>query len=53
LGGGIAALIAAPLYAGPGPEETFMIVACVVAVLGAAAILLGRDKAPTVSVAQP
>lgn len=53
LGGGIAALIAAPLYAGPGPEETFMIVACVVAVLGAAAILLGRDRTPTINVAQP
>ncbi len=52
LGGGIAALIAAPLYAGPGPEETFMIVACVVAVLGAAAILLGKEKAPIVKVAQ-
>ena len=53
LGGGVAALIAAPLYAGPGPEETFMIVACVVAVLGAASIRLGRGQAAIVSVAQP
>ena len=44
LGAGLAALIAAPLYAGPGPEETFMIVAGVVAVLGGAAVLIGRDK---------
>lgn len=50
LGAGFAALIAAPLYAGPGPEETFMIVACVVAVLGGAAVLLGRDKIPPVKV---
>ena len=52
-GAGLAALIAAPLYAGPGPEETFMIVACVVAVLGAAAVLLGRDRAPLGKVLQP
>ena len=45
-GAGLAALVAAPLYAGPGPEETFMIVACVVAVLGSAAFLLGRSRVP-------
>ncbi|MBJ69675.1 MAG: hypothetical protein CL463_07205 [Acidimicrobiaceae bacterium] len=45
LGAGLAALIAAPLYAGPGPEETFMIVAGVVAVLGAASLILGNRQA--------
>ncbi len=53
LGAGFAALIAAPLYAGPGPEETFMIVACVVAVLGAAAVLLGRSRVPLAEVVRP
>ena len=53
LGAGFAALIAAPLYAGPGPEETFMIVACVVAVLGTAAVLLGRSRVPLAEVVRP
>ena len=52
-GAGLAALIAAPLYAGPGPEETFMIVACVVAVLGSAAFLLGRSRVPLPEVVRP
>ena len=43
-GAGVAALIAAPLYAGPGPEMTFIIVACVVAVLGFLAFRLGSPK---------
>ena len=40
IGAGIAALIAAPLYAGPGPELTFIIVAGVVLVLSLIAINL-------------
>ncbi len=52
-GAGLAALVAAPLYAGPGPEETFMIVACVVAVLGSAAFLLGRSRVPLPKVVRP
>ncbi len=43
-GAGVAALIAAPLYAGPGPEMTFIIVACVVAVLGFLAFRLGNPN---------
>ena len=40
IGAGIAALIAAPLYAGPGPEVTFIIVAGVVLVLSLVAFRL-------------
>ena len=40
IGAGIAALIAAPLYAGPGPEVTFIIVAGVVLVLSLIAFKL-------------
>ena len=40
IGAGIAALIAAPLYAGPGPEVTFIIVAGVVLVLSLIAFRL-------------
>ena len=40
IGAGIAALLAAPLYAGPGPEITFVIVAGVVLVLSIAAFRL-------------
>ncbi len=40
IGAGIAALIAAPLYAGPGPEITFIIVAGVVLVLSLIAFRL-------------
>ncbi len=43
-GAGLAALIAAPLYAGPGPETTFMIVAIVVASLGFMAFRLGSPQ---------
>ena len=48
-GAGVAALIAAPLYAGPGPEMTFIIVAVVVAVLGFLAFRLGKptNQVPT------
>ena len=41
-GAGIAALIAAPLYAGPGPEITFIIVAVVVAMLSFLAFRLSN-----------
>ena len=40
IGAGIAALLAAPLYAGPGPEVTFVIVAGVVLVLSLIAFRL-------------
>jgi len=40
IGAGIAALLAAPLYAGPGPEVTFIIVAGVVLVLSLIAFRL-------------
>ncbi len=46
IGAGLAALLAAPLYAGPGPEATFAIVAAVVSVLGCAAFVLGVPKKP-------
>jgi len=46
IGAGLAALLAAPLYAGPGPEATFAIVAAVVCVLGCAAFALGAPKRP-------
>ena len=46
IGAGLAALLAAPLYAGPGPEATFAIVAAVVCVLGCAAFALGVPKKP-------
>jgi len=44
IGAGIAALIAAPLYAGPGPEITFVIVAGVVLVLSLIATRLSGFK---------
>ncbi|MGB1533089.1 MAG: MFS transporter, partial [Acidimicrobiales bacterium] len=44
IGAGIAALIAAPLYAGPGPEITFVIVAGVVFVLSVIATKLSGFK---------
>ena len=40
IGAGIAALLAAPLYAGPGPEVTFIIVAGVVLILSSFALKL-------------
>ena len=40
IGAGIAALLAAPLYAGPGPELTFIIVAGVVLILSSFALRL-------------
>tara|TARA_Y100000748_G_scaffold85084_2_gene70397 strand:+ start:1178 stop:2350 length:1173 start_codon:yes stop_codon:yes gene_type:complete len=40
IGAGIAALLAAPLYAGPGPEVTFIIVAVVVLILSSFALRL-------------
>ena len=40
IGAGIAALLAAPLYAGPGPEVTFIIVAGVVLILSSFAFKL-------------
>ena len=40
IGAGIAALLAAPLYAGPGPEVTFIIVAGVVLILSSLALKL-------------
>ncbi len=40
IGAGIAALLAAPLYAGPGPEVTFIIVAGVVLLLSSFAFKL-------------
>ncbi|MBF10638.1 MAG: hypothetical protein CMC63_00175, partial [Flavobacteriaceae bacterium] len=40
IGAGIAALLAAPLYAGPGPEVTFIIVAGVVLILSSFAFRL-------------
>ena len=40
IGAGIAALLAAPLYAGPGPEVTFIIVAGVVFLLSSFAFKL-------------
>ena len=40
IGAGIAALLAAPLYAGPGPEVTFIIVAGVVLILSSFALRL-------------
>ena len=43
-GAGIAALIAAPLYAGPGPEITFIIVAIVVLILSSLAMKLSGFK---------
>lgn len=42
IGAGMAALLAAPLYAGPGPEVTFMVVAIVVLVMGGLGLWLGR-----------
>ena len=44
IGAGIAALIAAPLYAGPGPEITFVIVAGVVLILSLIATKLSGFK---------
>ena len=44
IGAGIAALIAAPLYAGPGPEITFIIVSAVVFLLSAIATKLSGFK---------
>ena len=44
IGAGIAALIAAPLYAGPGPEITFVIVAGVVFILSVIATKLSGFK---------
>ena len=44
IGAGVAALIAAPLYAGPGPEITFVIVAGVVLILSLIATKLSGFK---------
>ncbi|GIS34371.1 MAG: hypothetical protein Ct9H90mP5_08200 [Acidimicrobiaceae bacterium] len=44
IGAGIAALIAAPLYAGPGPQITFFIVAGVVFILNVIATKLSGFK---------
>jgi MFS family permease len=42
IGAGLAALAAAPLYAGPGPGTSFAVVALIVAALGGAGLALAR-----------
>jgi hypothetical protein len=42
IGAGLAALAAAPLYAGPGPGASFAAVALIVALLGGAGLALAR-----------
>ncbi len=43
IGAGLAALLSAPLYAGPGPGATFAAVALIVAALGVIGVWLGRS----------
>ncbi len=44
IGAGVAALLAAPLYAGPGPGATFATVALLVAVLGVIGLRLSGER---------
>jgi MFS family permease len=53
IGAGVAALAAAPLYAGPGPGASFAAVAVTVAILGGAGLWLARPARQPGAGAQP